>query len=468
MFPHPLASFVLFAFFPFAFAIFKRHPPALATAIVVLVGSLFLPEGAALPEMPLIPTFEKEKVTYFACFLAMLTYHRRNFSSARIGTGPELLMIPMMLGFLGSIAMNTQPVFNEGAMREELGAYWFFARSLEDFLTLILPFIVGRAMFRSVEDLQVLMRWIVVAGLVYTVLIVIEIVMAIPFHVWQLSQVIYGISLRPMWRWGVIQPIVFMDNGLSVASYMALAVICAAALLKAKIPIGIPFSGRARLIVLAGLTMTWNVAGVLYGYIMTIAGIVLKARGFARVAAIIAFLACLYPALRVADVFPDEKLIAIALDFDQDRARSLEGRFEEEEFVLGNFGDRFWVGWGMYDRIPGARSFGAGESGLDSYWIIRAGLTGIVGLEVVFLIMAIPVMVAWRKAKSVTPDQFLILLGAMMACVAVRMVDLLLNGLWNCLPFFLAGALYGVSQSIDSKPGRASLQRERGRAIQRS
>lgn len=448
-----IATLALVAIFPFAIFVFKRYHPAFATAVTVLAGSLFLPEYFALPDLPLVPALEKERVTYLAAAIAAIAYQRDRVIQARLGAGPESLFFFIVVFFLGTIAFNRLPVLNEGRVYDGLGLYWLFARSADDFLTLILPFLVGRAMFSSLNDLRILMYALVGAGLIYFVLISIETLLSIPFRVWQFTQIIYGLAMRPVWRWGMVQPVVFMENGLALASFMAVA--AGAGCVFVRLRMNDTWSGirRIRLPLLAGLLMTWNVAGILYGALMASLIAFARSKTVSFAALLIVGLTCLYPMLRMADLFPARGLVEVAADFDAYRARSLEGRFEEEDFVLGNIGNRLWFGWGMFDRIPGAASFGEGETGLDSFWIIRAGLTGIVGVELIFLLLAIPVFVAWRRVRLLRGERERLFVAGLMICIAVRMVDFLLNGLWNSLPFFLAGALYGVARCLqaDSK-----------------
>jgi hypothetical protein len=448
--PFPIATAALFLFFPVAFLVFKGRPSALATALVVMGGSMFLPEVAQLPDLPLIPTMDKEVVTYLASLLAIFTFHRKLLGGGVSGKGPEALFLLMICGFVGTVALNRQTVFNEGATREALGAYWLAAQAADDFLTLVVPFLVGRTMFRSVEDLKTLLYVIAGTGLIYTACIVIEVAMSIPFGVFQLSDVLYDLPMRPMSRWGFIQPLVFMDNGLSTASFMAVALLSGAALIAVGLKPTWLMIKRARATLMVGLLMTWNVAGITYGYGLTSAMSYLKPRGFAKLAMLLAVFTCVYPALRTMDLVPVERMVAFAERWiNEERAFSLEGRFAEEDFVLGNIGNRLWVGWGMFDRIPGAESFGAGgETGLDSYYVIRTGVTGLFGMELVFLMLALPVITAWRRTKGLADSKVVILVAALMACVSLRMIDLLMNGLWNSLPFFLAGALYGVARSL--------------------
>jgi hypothetical protein len=345
-------------------------------------------------------------------------------------------------------------MFNYGWRQEPLGIYWVLARTIDDLVTIILPFVVGRIAFRSREDLRSLAYVIVAAGLIYVPLIVIEALMAIPFRVWQFSQTIYGVAAYPSWRWGGIQPVVFMENALSSASFMVVAVIMAAGFAASRANVAWRGVRKAHLWTSFGLLLTRVTSSNLYGIVFGFSLRLLKARFSARLGFLIAAMVCAYPAMRLLDVFPDDKLVQIAREhINEERAISFGGRFEEEDFVFAGLGDRLWFGWGMFDRIPGAATFGRGEVGLDSFLVIRVGLTGIAGTELIMLLMMIPVWIAWRRLRLIKAAEAQFLLAALMLCIAARMVDFLMNGLFNCLPFFLAGALHGIAKSIGQPAG---------------
>lgn len=448
-----VAMLALLAFVPLALYLARRLPRAYAVATIVIGGSLFLPEGVVLFDAMLIPAIEKERLTYIGALIAILAYHKEVFRAARPGAGPEALFVLIVLAFLCTVAMNRNPMFNYDTMQDPLGIYWILARSVDDFITLLIPFVVGRTMFRSRQDLEALAYVTVGAGLIYAVLIAIEALMAIPFHVWQLSYVIYDVNPQPSWRWGGIQPVVFMENQLSTAGFMVVAVILAAGFGAAKAQVNWRGVRRAHLWTALGLLLTrvssCNIYGIVFGGALRF----FKARRCGLIAALVAMMVCIYPAMRLADIFPNEKLVQLAAEhINEDRARSFEGRFLEEDFVFEGLGDRLWFGWGMFDRIPGAATFGQGEQGLDSYLVIRVGLTGIIGFELIFMLMAIPVLLAWRRLRLLKDDAAQFMMAALMLCVAARMVDFLMNGLFNALPFFLGGALYGIAKSI-GQPG---------------
>jgi len=441
------ALLALALFFPFSLMVFRRFPRAMAAALVVLAGTVFLPERTGF-SVPVVQALEKEYVTYLAALLGAFVFQRRSLVAAGPGRGLEAIVGVMWIMNVFTALTNGSAMMDEGKLEPGLGIYAVIVKSVADMLTIGVPFFVGRALFRSKEDLRTLLVVLAAVGLVYVPLIVVEVVMAIPFRVFQLSNLVYNVETQPQWRWGVIQPVVFMDNGLSLATLMASSLIAGAGLLKAGMPIFRIKAKRARPLLLFGLVMSRNVAGIVYGSALTVLMAVLRPRLFATIALGIATLAVVYPALRMADLFPDEALVSFAARYEKDKARSLEGRFEEEELVLGGLKDRFWVGWGTYGRVPGAETVGGGEKGLDGWWVLRLGTNGIIGVELSYGIMAIPVFVAWRRTRRLRSPALVALLGALMAIIGMRMIDLLLNGWWNHLPIFLAGALSGVLQSL--------------------
>lgn len=448
-----VALVAMVCFIPFSLYLCHRLPRASAISVVVLAGSLFLPESVALLDLPLIAAIEKERITYLCALIGIFTYHKRTFLAARPGRGPEAVFLLVVLALLGTWQLNTEPMINYDRTQEALGIYWVVVRSVEDLLTFVVPFVVGRIAFQSREDLRTLAYALVAGGLVYVPLIILEAAMSILFRVWHLSPLIYGVSLGGVvQRWGEVQPVVFMDNALSLASFMAVATIMAAAFAASKSTAVWRGIRRAHLLTQLGLLLTRVTSSNLYGLALGLGLRAFKPAFSARLAVMIAAFVCAYPLLRLADLFPYEWVVQLAHDLiNEERARSFEGRFLEEDFVFEGLGSRVGFGWGMFDRIPGAATFGVGEVGLDSYLIIRIGLTGVLGTELVFLFLMIPVWVAWRNLRFVADRESQFLMAGLMLCIAARMTDFLLNGLWNYLPFFLAGALYGIAKST-SRP----------------
>jgi hypothetical protein len=70
----------------------------------------------------------------------------------------------------------------------------------------------------------------------------------------------------------------------------------------------------------------------------------------ARTAVVMAVLVMGYPLLRIADLVSWDPVVEIAAGIDEERARSLGGRFEAEGELLDKARERFVFGWGGYSR----------------------------------------------------------------------------------------------------------------------
>jgi len=451
-----LAHLLLLLFPVFALFIFRRvKSPAQAASIVVLGGTMVLPELIAL-DLPVIPPLDKEYITYLSALLAACVYQGRAVSRARVGLGLEMLVVATMLANVGTAMMNSAPMLDEGRLEDGLGLYWIFAQSVDDFLLMAVPFVVGRMLFRSVDDLYVFMRTLAIAAAFYTGLIALEALASVVFRAWHLGRIVYGLPVHGQVRWGQVQPIVFFRNALELANFMAGALVASAVVLSAKLSMphvlagaGLPrlSPGTVRGMVWLGLVLTRNVAGNLSGGAVALGYVFLRPRIMMGAGCAMAILAIGYPSLRVADLFPWEAVVEVAYDIQEERARSFEGRFLEEEHVLSQIGERVWFGWGTYSRIPGAETFGTGEVGLDGWTTIRVGVAGVVGFVLYYAMFTIPVLRAVWRSRFADRAGF-VLISGLVCMLSVRMLDLIINGWWNCLPVFFAGILWGVSGDL--------------------
>lgn len=443
---YPVATGTQLCFVFVAIYLYRNREAAAATALAVVGGMLFLPEIALL-NIPSVPYIGKDRVTYLAAFIAILLFKRQELFASRPGIGPELFVFFFVVLNVLSYSTNDNVVINEGAIQDGLSVAWIIGQTLDDLLRFLLPFTVGRAMFRSIDDVSTLMKIMVGFGLVYTIFIVIEVIMSIPFVVFQFSQYIYDLPGRAQFRYGFNEPSVFMGRGHTVATFMVTAVIAA---------IGLQASGEKYQwwkitspvrYTMFGLIATMKLASTIFGLVSLFAYKLFNTRRVALIAFLIALGVCIYPALRMADLFPRDLLVTTASEINPSRAASLNGRFEEEDFVLDNIGDRLLFGWGHFARIPGAATYGGdtGEPGLDAWWVIRTGMAGLVGVELVFLMFLIPIARAKKLAARSGSQHVAAVLSAIMLCAAIRMSDLLLNGWWNSFPIFLAGVLWGAT-----------------------
>ena len=446
---HLLPTLAQLAFFPFALIVFGRLDRATATVLVVLAGMLFLPEILLFKLHDSI-VLGKNRIIFLAVMAGILRHHSQAFFRSKPVLTSAAILCPMMMINIISWQANLDSMFSQGGIRSGLSFAWLIGQTIDDFFTVVLPFVIAKAMIQSYQDLRSLTYLLVGAGLLYTPLVLTELVMAIPYRVFQFSNYIYDIPVRPRFRYGLTEPVGFLGSGHRLATFMVLPFIMAAVYIKIGKPVNWMRIKRARLITAMGLLATLKLGSILLGVCTVMVIVLFKPRRLVLIASIGALAVCAYPVLQVFDSFPEDALVEIAEKYtNPDRTKSFAGRFTEEEFVLEGLDGRLYSGWGHFARIPGADTnigVGSGEAGLDAWWVIKLGQSGILGVLFVLLVMAIPVWKARKHVATLASKELILLLGGVMLCIVVRMADLLLNGWWNSMPVFLAGALYGISK----------------------
>ena len=71
------------------------------------------------------------------------------------------------------------------------------------------------------------------------------------------------------------------------------------------------------------------------------------------------------------------------------------------------------------------------------------------------MLLVVPILLLWRRLGRIRSLLDRRLLTALALFSSLLTVDLLPNGLFNCLPFFLAGAVHGLMSGIvKSQPSR--------------
>ena len=144
---------------------------------------------------------------------------------------------------------------------------------------------------------------------------------------------------------------VFMGHGL-VASFFAMtAAVASVALWRARVRIvtSAP-AGTVATYLSVVLVLCKSAAAIVYG--MTLLPLVAwtRPRFQMSVAALLVSIALLYPTLRLFDVFPTDTLVEISRGIDDQRARSLRYRFDQEKLLLERASERFLFGWGRFGR----------------------------------------------------------------------------------------------------------------------
>jgi hypothetical protein len=290
------------------------------------------------------------------------------------------------------------------------------------------------------EKQRTLLSLIVIAALIYALPSLWEIRMSPQLH-----KNFYGYfphSWRQTIRQGGFRPVVFLGHGLYISAFFSLALAAAAILWKTKYKTlgryGILIT--AFLIVVLLLSKSWG--GVIYGLMALIIIRTATTKTWMTAALVIALFVGSYPLLRSSDTVPTEKITAFFIQYSEDRAQSLQFRFDNEDQLLEKANTRSLFGWGswgrprIYDPVSGRDL-----SVQDGTWIIIYGASGWLGYITVFGLLILPIIQHWRLSKKTnTYDTYT---TGLCFILAINLIDLLPNSSLNPLTFILAGSLLG-------------------------
>jgi hypothetical protein len=373
--PNVIVPIALLAFVLLTAACFQLFEPQRAVLYLMLGGWLFLPHFDE--------RFRALILTSKAAFVpAVVLLGSIIFDARWRRFRPRLFDLPMAVLCVGPFVT---------ALSNDLGTKEAASAMLDATMTWGAPYFLGRLYLGDGRALKEFATALAVAALVY-----------VPFCLWedrmspQLHYTVYGFraeNFTTMIRFGGFRPSVFMQTGLAVAFFMAMGTLSAIWLWR---------TGARR--ELAGVPLNWLCIPLLLlttivcrstGAIILLAvGIaVLEGTRFLRTPALIIALAVLpsaYCAARISG-WDADTVVAVARDVvNEERASSLQFRFENEHLLIKRAQIRPWLGWGRFGR-----SFVYDEDGqrvtiVDSMWIIAFGVAGLVGLLALGAMLAIP------------------------------------------------------------------------------
>ena len=428
----------------------KTKPTPKAIVLAILGGFLFLPVKTNV-DLPLLPAFDKATIpiiTLLAISLFSKTIRFKVFSNCKIS---NLLILMIVVTPIFSMLNNQEPMISGARYIRGLTYHEALSYSMYQFL-FIGAFFLGRRYFRTVEDQYLLFKMIVMFALLYSLFILVELRLSPQLHSW-----VYGFfphSYIQALRDGGYRPIVFLGHGLMVSFFIAAAVISASVLWKSKINIKADIvnsiKGRsAAFYLVVILFLSKSLAPFLYAIFSAGCSVVFSAKRIMLIAMAIGFVALSYPASKMLGVFPDQQIISFAKEFAGDeRALSLQVRFDNEDILLDKAKQKLMFGWGGWGRSRVFDEHGEDISITDGFWAIEFGSSGMIGFIGMFGLMFLSIYKA-RKAFKMTTDlkeKNTLALHALF--VAIILIDQLPNSSLATFWWLVIGALMGRSEEL--------------------
>jgi hypothetical protein len=452
--------FSILAFFlwiPIALWGAYRWPSAKAAALLLLIPLMFLPEQVYF-KIPGLPIFTKQRIAVFWLFVGVLLFHRDRLRSVRIGRWVKLSMLLLVGGNVITMFTNSDAIKYGAVNIPAHVPYDAVHVIVEDAFDYVLPLIFGAAMFKDRKELSILLRIVAGAGLVYSVLQLVEIRLSPQLHNW-----VYGFfqhSFSQTIRGGGFRPTVFMEHGIAVAMFNLVAVTAAAVLYKVKSRVLRIPSGWVLPYLWLVLLLSKSAAAFLYSLVAVPLILLASPKTQLRVAILLGVIVLIYPTLRGSGLVPVDDINAwVTSKLGEDRAGSLMFRFVNEERLLEHANERYFFGWGWYGRgYTYNPDTGDAAAIRDGDWVITLGDWGRVGFFGKYLLLLMPLFIVVRQLKWIRRESDRRLLAALGLTIGFSAFDLLPNGNFNHLIFVFSGAIMSCSAGILRQQARSRMR----------
>ena len=431
------ATIALLLFIAIGLVLVITDRPIYAVLVLSLGGTLFLPVGAGF-DFPVVPPLGGRTLPYLILMLAILVLWSEKMRGVDFGRWPDLFVILLSLSPTITAQLNSDVLVWGPHTIQGLDTWDGFSAGARTFMDVGLPYMVGRIMFHTSSDLRRLMIWIAGAGLIYSLLALVEIRLSPQLHNW-----VYGYhphEVRFQMRWGGYRPMVFLVGGLAVGLFMVITSLVGFGLGRARVNVGFVPAKLVGPYLFVILVMCKSVAAIGYGLLLAPVVAWMRPRGVHLVALGLASVVILYPLLRTQDWVPTQAIVDTAASMSERRADSLLTRFDNEDRMLAHNWERFFFGWGGYGRgrVYDPRD-GRDITLTDGQWMILLSTGGFMEWACFYTLLLWPVFLALTRLPRIRgPDA--ILMACLLLVISTFALDHLLNGFFMNFPFVLSGA----------------------------
>ena len=423
----------------FCLVFFLLFPARRALLLSIIGGWLFLP--VARIEFPGIPDYGRTQAIAVGALLGAAVFDARRL----IHFDFSWFDLPIVGWCLSA---------GTASLTNHLGAYDAASVTFQRFVTWGVFYFLGRVYFTDLQGLTTLVRALFVGGLVYAPLCLLEMRLSPQLHTW-----IYGFhqhSFGQTWRGEGWRPVVFMEHGLAVGLWMALAALAGLWLWKSKrLPpaiLGVP----AGLVVaaLAAVALLCRSTGALALFAAGAAVLAARRSWAPAIVGALLVVPFVYIVLRASSLWYGQNLVDLIQPYAPERAESLSYRMRAETLLVDHALRQPLFGWGSYGRNrPSTFDLGAQPMATDGFWIIAFGQCGAFGLVSALALLLLGPAVLWFRlppagwgAERLGPVAF------SASLLALFTIDCLFNAMLNPVFTVFAGGLTAAACAPAPRP----------------
>jgi hypothetical protein len=434
-----LLAFGMILLWPLIAIIFyKRFDTVTATFWTIVGGYMFLPVGTAI-DLPMVPAIGKDEISAIAAFIGCRFIKNEKIALFGNSTLQKYLISLLMIVPFINVFFNSSPMFDGLLWIQGLTPYDAASQVITQYLEL-LPFVIAISIVKSSEELEKIVRLLVIAGLIYSILILIEIRLSPQLHTW-----IYGFfphSFAQQARMGGFRAVVFMGHGLMVAIFCFVCVCAAAIQFKISKQHEKVRNVYILLYLFTILILQKSVGAIGMGLVITGGILFLYRSQQVLITKVIVAIFFLYPSLSILNLIPYEAITSFISDFNVDRAQSTNFRFTNEIELMQHAYQKLFIGWGSWGR----NSFY--DSITDGYWIIILGVYGTIYFYALFGMFIMGVFNSMLKTSTIKNEQ-IVYSGLSLMLAGVLFDQLQNSSLSSSWFWFLSGLLASPMRKIN-------------------
>lgn len=447
--PPTLTAWLALLAFPIVVVVlFQRYPRPKAALFSFFGGLMFLPEHSIF-KLPSLPPLDKHAQTNVLLLIMLLSKGGR----ARAEPWVRPLVVLMVISAFGTYFTNRDTQY--------FGAVEVGGLSLRDAVYVLTTELsggmaalyLGMRFFRDESDLSLWVKTMATAGLLYSLLLVVEMRASPQLHNWIYRYHPHEDFAQSV-RWGGYRPVGFMAHGLATSLFMLGTNLASVVWARQKAGKLWRLSASRAAWVLSIVTLMCKSTAV-WVYMVFALPMVRwgKPKALGRLALVLALVTCSYPLLRATGNFPVEALVGYASQAGEDRAGSIRFRFDNEDMLIKHTQERMAFGWSWnHGRNQVHTPWGSVMTVTDGGWIIAFSAGGAVGLSVYLGMVVLCIITVCRRLSRVRDTGQRYMLASLVLYVAIMWIDILPNGSFNLLPHFLGGALCSISRRLILKP----------------
>ncbi|MEM1445455.1 MAG: hypothetical protein AAGF84_05320 [Planctomycetota bacterium] len=448
----PLA---MYGWLPVVLGLFLIMPPKRAVLWAFFLAWLFLP--MAKYELPKLPDYTKMSATAFGVLLGVMIFDFGRLTMFKF----KLIDLPIMFFCL------VAPFLTALTNRPALSLYDGASEAMMLCTAWLLPYLIGRLYFTDLKDMRTLAICVMAGALAYVPICWFEARFSPQLH-----RLVYGFHQHHFvhaLRGGFIfsyRPRGFMQSGLMTATYMCSAALIAWCFWIARTKISFGKWVPPTIAILGILGLTALIGKGMGAIILAFGGfMVLLCTKYLNTRIFMIALLCVAPMFaltRAQGVWNGDAAIAMIERVSEDRAWSLQFRFENDTVLVKKAMQKPAFGWGGYGRSLVRSEDGSRIAITDGMWILLFGKMGFAGMFGFMIALAMPTILFVKRyppkmwlTPSVAPA------AGIATVLAIYQIDCLFNAMENPLFFLLAGGMCSAMTSAMVVARRRSVTVER-------